>query len=101
MASSTLVTITYRVADAKRFELEGILIPLVEKINSLQQTVRFSVYQEEDEQSTFVEVYECDTPEDYDALEDDLDEDTRAQIRRIATDFAQTRQAVMSLRKLA
>jgi quinol monooxygenase YgiN len=101
MASSTLVTITYRVADAKRFELEGILIPLVEKINAAQQTVRFSVYQEEDEASTFVEVYECETIEDYDALEDDLDEETREQIRRIATDFAQTRQAVMSLRKLA
>jgi quinol monooxygenase YgiN len=100
MASSTLVTITYRVADAKRFELEGILRPLVEKINAVQQSVRFSVYQEEDDASMFVEVYECDSTDDYDALEDDLDEETREQIRRIATDYAQTRQSVMTLRKM-
>ena len=73
---------------------------LVEKINAVQQSVRFSVYQEEDDPSMFVEVYECDSTDDYDALEDDLDEETRAQIRRIATDFAQTRQAVMTLRKM-
>jgi quinol monooxygenase YgiN len=100
MASSTLVTITYRVADAKRYELQDILRSLVERINSQQQSVRFSVYQEEDEPSTFVEVYECDSTDDYDSLEDDLDEETREQIRRIATDYAQTRQAVMTLRKM-
>ncbi|HEY3874340.1 MAG TPA: hypothetical protein VGM92_02605 [Candidatus Kapabacteria bacterium] len=100
MASSTLVTITYTVADAKRYELESILRPLVERINAAQQAVRFSVYQEEENPSIFVEVYECDSTDDYDSLEDNLDEETREEIRRIATDYAKTRQAVMTLQRM-
>ncbi|HET6402875.1 MAG TPA: hypothetical protein VFH95_15940 [Candidatus Kapabacteria bacterium] len=100
MASNTLVTITYSVADAKRRELENMLPALVERINAEQQAVRCSVYQDEDEPSTFVEVYECESSDDFENLEDILDEETSQQIRRIATDFAQARQAVMTLRKI-
>ncbi|SRR5579883_2111197 len=100
MASNTLVTITYTVADAKRNELEGILRGLVERINAAQQTVRFSVYRDEDNPSSFVELYECDSTSAYDALEDSLDEETSRQIRRIATDFAQARQTFTTLQKV-
>src|ERR1019366_7307213 len=100
MASNTLVTITYSVASDKRNEFETIIRDLIGRINGAQQGVRFSVYQEEDELSNYVEIYECDSTDAYDALEDSLDDETSRQIRRIATDFAQARQAVMTLRRV-
>ncbi|GEM_PF-2438684 len=100
MASNILVTITYTVADAKRRELEGILRDLVERINSAQQGVRCTIYQDEEHPSTFVEVYECESSDAFENLEDSLDEETSQQIRRIATDYAQARQSVMTLQKL-
>lgn len=100
MASNTLVTITYSVADAKRRELENMLPTIVERINSAQQAVHCSVYQDDDDPSTFVEVYECESSDAFENLEDILDEETSQQIRRIATEYAQARQAVMTLRKL-
>ena len=101
MASNTLVTITYSVADAKRAELESILRGLVERINGAQQSVRFSVYREEDDHSSFTEIYECDSADAYEALEDSLDEETSRQIRRIATDYAKARQVFKTWEKLA
>ncbi|HWF43214.1 MAG TPA: hypothetical protein VG537_01095 [Candidatus Kapabacteria bacterium] len=100
MASTTLVTISYSVAENQRSEFEKILHDLVGRINGAQQGVRFSAYQEEDEPSNYVELYECDSTDAYDALEDSLDDETSRQIRRIATDFAQARQSVMTLRKV-
>ena len=100
MASNTLVTITYSVADAKRRELENMLPSLFERINAQQQAVRCSVYQDDEHGSTFVEVYECESSDAFENLEDILDEQTSQEIRRIATDFAQSRPAVMTLRKL-
>ncbi len=100
MASTTLVTITYSVSTAKRTEFEGIIRDLTARINNSQQAVRFSVYREEDDPTTYVEVYECDSTEAYDALEDSLEDDTSRMIRRIATDFATARQAVMTLSKM-
>jgi hypothetical protein len=101
MAQNTLVTITYSVKESKRLELEGILRDIVGRINAAQQSVRCSAYCEEDDPTTFVEVYECESTDAYDALEDTLDEETSQKIRRIATDFAQARQAVMTLRRVA
>jgi len=101
MAQNTLVTITYSVKESKRQELEGILRDIVERINAAQQSVRCSAYCGEDDPTTFVEVYECDSTDAYDALEDTLDEETSQKIRRIATEFAQARQAVMTLRRVA
>jgi len=101
MTSNTLVTITYSAAPAKRLELESILRDLVQRINGAQQGVRMSVYNEEDNPNSFVEVYECDSADAYDSLEDNLDDDTRRQISRIATDFAQARQSVVSLKRVA
>jgi quinol monooxygenase YgiN len=101
MAQNTLVTITYSVKESKRQELEGILRDIVERINAAQQAVRCSAYCGEDDPTTFVEVYECDSNDAYDALEDSLDDETSQKIRRIATEFAQARQAVMTLRRVA
>jgi quinol monooxygenase YgiN len=101
MAQNTLVTITYSVKESKRLELEGILRDVVDRINAAQQSVRCSAYREEDDPTTFVEVYECDSNDAYDALEDSLDEETSQKIRRIATEFATARQAVMTLRRVA
>jgi quinol monooxygenase YgiN len=101
MAQNILVTITYSVKESKRQELESILRDVIERINAAQQAVRCSAYCEEEEPTTFVEVYECDSTDAYDALEDTLDEETSQKIRRIATDFAQARQAVVTLRRVA
>ncbi len=101
MAANTLVTITYSVPGAKRREFEGIIRDLENRINSTQQAVRFSVYQSEDTPGTFVELYECDSTPAYDALEDSLDDETSRLISRIATDFAEARQAVMTLRRFS
>ena len=101
MAQNTLVTITYSVKESKRLELEGILRDVVDRINAAQQSVRCSAYCGEDAPTTFVEVYECDSTDAYDALEDSLDEETSQNIRRIATDFATARQAVVTLRRVA
>jgi len=101
MAQNTLVTITYSVKESKRLELEGILRDIVGRINAAQQSVRCSAYCEEDDPTTFVEVYECESNDAYDALEDTLDEETSQNIRRIATDFATARQAVVTLRRVA
>lgn len=100
MAANTLVTITYTVPGAKQREFEEIILNLQNRINAAQQTVRFSIYRAEDKANTFVEVYECDSTAAYDALEDSLDTEASAVIQRIATDFAEARQAVMTLAKL-
>ncbi len=100
MASNTLVTITYSVSASKKNEFESIIRDLTARINGGQQAVRFSIYQEEDTPTTYVEVYECDSTAAYDALEDSLDDETSGIISRISTDFAQARQAVMTLRKV-
>jgi hypothetical protein len=65
-----------------------------------QPGVHFSVYREENDPGTYVEVYECESTEAYDSLEDNLDDKSRDQIQRIATDFATARQSVMTLRKV-
>ncbi|MDP4200339.1 MAG: hypothetical protein Q8922_11260 [Bacteroidota bacterium] len=101
MAANTLVTITYSVPGAKRREFDGIIRDLESRINGSQQSVRFSVYQAEDTPGMYVELYECDSTAAYDALEDSLDDETSQLIRRIATDFAEARQAVMTLRRLS
>ena len=101
MASNTLVTITYSVSAAKKSEFETIIRDLTARINGGQQAVRFSIYQEEDEPTNYVEIYECDSNDAYDALEDSLDDETSRIIRRISTDFAQARQSVMTLRKVS
>src|SRR4051812_34886474 len=100
MASNALITITYSVSPEKQREFETIIRGLVGTINSSASGVSFSVYQEEDEPGTYVEVYECDSTEAYDALEEGLDDQTSSQIQRIATEFAVARQSVMTLRKL-
>lgn len=100
MATNTLVTITYSVPGAKRAEFGPIIRGIEQTINSSQQAVRCSIYQSEDKPGTYVEVYECDSTDAYDSLEDNLDDNTRGQIQRIATEFAEARQAVMTLRKL-
>jgi hypothetical protein len=100
MAANTIVTITYSVPGGKRREFDSLIRALEGRINGSQQAVRFSVYQSEDTPGTYVELYECDTTAAYDALEDSLDDETSQHISRIATDFAEARQAVMTLRKM-
>lgn len=59
-----------------------------------------SVYRDEDEASSILEVYECDAVDSYDNLEDALDEQTRESINRIAAEFATARQKVQSLNRV-
>jgi hypothetical protein len=100
MEANTLVTITYTVPGAKRVEFSNIIRSIEQTINSSQQAVRCAVYQSEDKPGMYMEVYECEDSDAYDSLEDNLDDNTRTQIQRVATEFAEARQAVMTLRKL-
>jgi hypothetical protein len=100
MEANTLVTITYTVPGAKRADFHSLIRSIEETINNLQQGVRCAVYQAEDKPGMYVEVYECDDSDAYDSLEDNLDDDTRMKIQRVATEFAEARQAVTTLRKL-
>ncbi len=100
MPSNVLVTIAYSVPRDKQQQFATIVTGLVQKINSVQQNVKVSVYSPDGEPNSYVEVYECDSIDSYDALEDSLDEDAQTAIRRIATEFATARQAVTTMKKV-
>ena len=101
MAANTIITISYSVTAAKKREFDTMIRDLATRINNGQQAVRFSVYHNEDAPGNYIEMYECDSVAEYDALEDSLDEETSRLIRRIATDYATARQSVATLGKLA
>lgn len=100
MASNALITITYSVSGEKQREFGTLIRSVVDAVNAAAN-VKLSVYEDTDELGTYVEVYECDSIETYDNLEDNLDEQTGQSIRRIATEFATARQSVRTLRRMA
>ena len=100
MAANIIVTITYSVAGPKRREFGPLIRSIESRINNLAQGVKCAIYESEDTPGTYVEVYDCDSVALYDALEDSLDDETREQVQRVATEFAEARQAVMTLRKI-
>lgn len=100
MPSSNLVTVTYSVRPDKMNEFNSIIPGIVETINGQQSGVRLSVYRSDDDPNLITEVYECDSSDGYDNLEDALDEQTREAINRIAADFATSRQSVSTLNRV-
>jgi hypothetical protein len=99
MASNALITITYSVAGEKQREFGSLIRSVVDAVNAASG-VKLTVYEDTDELGTYVEVYECDSIDTYDSLEDNLDDNTSQAIRRIATEFATARQKVMTLRRM-
>ena len=73
MAANTIITISYSVTAAKKREFDTMIRDLATRINNGQQAVRFSVYHNEDAPGNYIEMYECDSVAEYDALEDSLD----------------------------
>ena len=100
MASNALITITYSVSADKQREFGSLIRSVVDAV-AAAPGVKLSVYEDTDELGTYVEVYEFDSIEAYDSLEDNLDDATGQAIRRIATEFATARQKVMTLRRMA
>ncbi|HET6513189.1 MAG TPA: hypothetical protein VFH43_13430 [Candidatus Kapabacteria bacterium] len=100
MASTTLVTVSYTVRPEKLDQFDALIPGIAQTINSQQAGVRMSVYRDEDEATSILEVYECDAVDSYDNLEDALDEQTRESINRIAAEFATARQSVTTLNRV-
>ena len=100
MASTTLVTVSYTVRPEKLGEFNSIINNVAQTINAQQSGVRMSVYRGEEEPASILEVYECDSVDGYDNLEDTLDEQTRETVNRIAAEFATARQSVQTLNRV-
>lgn len=100
MASSTLVTVSYTVRPEKLDQFNSLIPGIAQTINGQNAGVRMSVYRDEDEPGSVLEVYECDSVDGYDNLEDALDEQTRETINRIAAEFATARQSVQTLNRV-
>lgn len=100
MASSTLVTVSYSVRPEKMDQFNSLISNIVQTINTQGAGVRVSVYRGEDDPNSVLEVYECDSVDGYDNLEDALDEQTRESINRIASEFATARQSVTTLNRV-
>src|SRR5437868_6261340 len=100
MPSSTLVTIAYSIPSAKQEQFTAIMRDLVQKINTQGGGVNLSLYKSDTEDNSYVEVYECDSIDSYDALEDNLDDASRESIARIAAEFATARQVVTTMKQI-
>jgi hypothetical protein len=100
MAASTLVTVSYTVRPEKMDQFNSLISNIVNTINSQGDGVRVSVYRGDDDPGSVLEVYECDSVDGYDNLEDTLDEQTRESINRIAAEFATARQSVKTLNRV-
>lgn len=77
-----LFTISYNIIPEKR---EEYLALMKEMYNHLvgQKQKKYQVYESKGRKNNFVEVFECDSIEEYDALEDNQDETTEELVRRL------------------
>ena len=99
MLQAVFITITYTVRVGKREEFLSLMAGILDRING-QGGIQLSLYATDNNDNTFVEVYSCDTMDNYEALEDNLDEQTRADIARIASEFVTNRQTFTSMRRV-
>src|SRR5436189_4116968 len=99
MTSSVIVTIQYQVKGEKLGEFQGLIAGVIGAINSGSSGVRASIYKDENEKNSYLEIYECDSIDGYDNLEDALDDATRSNIAKIASEFTTSRQSVTTYRK--
>lgn len=77
-----LFTISYTVVPEKREEYLALVKEMHDHLVGQKQK-QYSVYEVQGKKNRFMEVFSCDTMEEYDALEDDQDETTESLVRRL------------------
>jgi len=101
MAAAVLVTVSYSVRPEKHNEFKSLIAQIVNSVNGSAAGVRLSVYQSDAGDTSYMEVYECDSSDAYDRLEDTLDDNTQNSMNTIASDFVTSRQSFTTLKKIA
>ena len=77
-----MFTISYDIIPEKREEY----LTLAAEMNDhlvREKGKKYSVYEEKSRKNSFVEVFLCDSLEEFDALEDDQDETTESLVQRL------------------
>lgn len=97
MTSPVLVTISYSVRPEKHDEFLRSMGGIIERINATG--ISLSVYKAEGESNSYVELYECESIDTFDSLEDNLDDQTRENLAKIASEFVTSRQSVKTLKR--
>ena len=97
MTSPVLVTISYSIRPEKHDEFLRTMGAVSERIN--QAGVKLSVYRAEGEANSYVELYECDSIDAFDSLEDNLDDATRDNLAKIASEYTTSRQSVKTMKR--
>jgi hypothetical protein len=98
MAANVIVTISYPVKLAKVTAYQKLAEQFARAVNTSQEAVRVSIYASDEKANGFVEVYECNSNESFDTLEDSYDDTTHDLIVSLA-DCIEDRQVVRTLTK--
>jgi hypothetical protein len=77
-----LFTISYTVVPEKREEYLALMREMRDHLVGQKQK-KYNVYEVQGKKNRFMEVFSCDTMEEYDALEDDQDETTESLVQRL------------------
>jgi hypothetical protein len=96
MASNVLVTVSYKVNKVRSTEYLNLAQGFIGAVNGSQSNVKVSLYMDNDDEGSFVELYECPTPDSYDQLEDSYNDSTHDLVAKMAG-YVQDRQVVRTL----
>ena len=77
-----MFTISYDVIPEKRGEYLALAAEMYDHLVQ-QKGKKYTVYEEKNKRNSFVEVFLCDSMEEFDALEDDQDERTELLVQRL------------------
>lgn len=77
-----MFTISYSIIPEKREEYLTLMKEMREHFVE-QKGKKYDVYEQKGKKNSFIEVFLCDTMEEYDSLEDDQDEKTEVFVQRL------------------
>ena len=77
-----LFTISYDIIPEKREEYLALAREMYDHL-VVQKAKKYSIYEQKGKKNSFVEVFVCDSIEEFDALEDDQDEKTELLVQRL------------------
>lgn len=77
-----LFTISYSIIPEKREDYLALMKEMRDHLVGQKQKA-YGAFEQKGKKNSFVEVFFCDTIEEYDALEDDQDETTEALVQRL------------------
>jgi hypothetical protein len=93
MTTNVIVTVSYNVSRSKSDEYINLARQFIGAVNNSQSGIKGSLYVDNDDPSSFLELYECPTPESYDQLEDSFNDATHTLLSQMAG-YVQNRQVV-------